>query len=74
MRPSLGRIILVPFHRGVLSPAIVLAVHPDGGTVDCLAFQLKAVVPVTHLPPGIDQVEGVPGIVAGWVWPPKVTT
>lgn len=72
MRPSIGRIILVPFVGGELSPAIVVKVHDDGTTVDCLAFQIKAALPVLGLPyAGEDRSRKV--YYVGWQWPPRVS-
>lgn len=74
MKPSLGRIVLVPFGGAgeFLAPAIVTAVHADG-VVDCVAFMASpkpGALPVIELPPGVGQVAGVPGNDAGWIWPP----
>lgn len=72
MKPSLGRIVLVPFVGGKLWPAIVVEVASDKVTVNCLAFSVGAALPVLDLGPGIGQVPGVVGKDGGWLWPPRV--
>ena len=74
MKPSLGRILLVPFVGGKLWPAIVVDVARDGVTVDCLAFSVGAALPVLGLGPGVGQVPDVKGKDGGWLWPPRTET
>jgi hypothetical protein len=73
MKPSIGRVVLIPVGGAgkMVLPAIVTKVHPDGTTIDAVAFsaivgQAGAVHPVVALP----ELAGENG---GWSWPPRLT-